>query len=284
MKGHSATTSPAEVVVLRRVAHVWPCPICSAPVTADRDVTPRPARKRYDGSMTAGTKNVLLVGVDRDTVERVVPLLKRREIDILSAPSSPVVLNLLRDTPFDLLVVRYPLERPGLEELLRQVRGDVSFCRNAGIILVADEERVDEAMAYEGSGVNRVIANRWTGAHLWQALADLLHVAPRIAVRVLAHLDIQLGRDHEEDLARSVNLSASGVLLESPSDIRPGTMVRMTFRLPRELRPVSGGGEVVRRSDPDREGVRGFAVRFLNLEDDGARRLESWIARRVQVR
>ncbi|HHQ47328.1 MAG TPA: hypothetical protein ENK19_00395 [Acidobacteria bacterium] len=231
--------------------------------------------------MTAATKNVLLVGVERNTVERVVPLLNRREIDVLSAPPSRAVLNLLRDTPFDLLIVRYPLDQPGLEELLRQVRAPESFCHNAGVILVSDEARMEEAMRFEGAGVNRVMANRWTGAHLWQTLADLLHVAPRVGVRVLAHLDIELGREREEDVARSVNISASGVLLESPASIRPGTRVRMTFRLPQELRPVSGGGEVVRRSDPDREGVQGFAVRFLNLENDGARRVESWIARRV---
>jgi hypothetical protein len=215
-------------------------------------------------------------------VERVVPLLKRREIDILSAPSSPAVLHLLRGTPFDLLIVRYPLEQPGLEELLEQVRAPDSSCRRAGIILVAEEERLGEALSFEGRGVNRVMANRWTDAHLWQALADLLHVAPRVAVRVLAHLDIELGRERAKDVARSINISSTGVLLESPAAVRPGTHVRMTFRLPHELRPVSGGGEVVRRSDPMREGVRGFAVRFLNLEDDGARRLEGWVARHAR--
>jgi len=228
--------------------------------------------------MTAAHKNVLLVGVEREVVERVVPLLRRREIDVLSTRASPAVLNLVRDTPFDLLVVRYPLERMGLEELLAQVRATHSSCREAGMVLVAEESRMDEAMRFEGSGVNRVMADRWTDAHLWQTLADLLHVAPRVAIRILAHLDMRLGMERREDLARSVNLSASGVLLESPSPPRPGTALRLTFRLPQEIRPVRGSAEVVRRAEGNREGVDGFAVRFLNLEDDGASRIEAWIA------
>ncbi len=240
-------------------------------------VTDELARERYDGSMTVARKNVLLVGVDREVVERVVPLLKRQEIDVLSTAPSPAVLNLLRDTPFDLLVVRYPLDRPPLDELLAQVRAPESSCREAGIILVADDSRMDEAMRFEGAGVNRVMADRWTGAHLWQALADLLEVAPRVAVRTLAHVDIQLGGDRKEDLARSVNLSASGVLLESPTRLRPGTPVRLTFRLPQEIRPVRGVGEVVRNAQSEREGVDGFAVRFLALEDNGAWRVQKWV-------
>jgi len=228
--------------------------------------------------MTTERRNVLLVGIDREMVERVVPLLRREEIDVLSMAASPGVLHVVRDTPVDVLIVRYPLERPGLEELLAEVRSPESFCRQAGIILVADDARVDEAMRFEGGGVNRVMADRWTGAHLWQALADLLQVAPRVAVRTLAHLDIRLGTERREDLARSINLSASGVLLESPATLRPGTPVRLTFRLPREVRPVRGTGEVVRNARPDREGVDGFAVRFLGLEDDGAWRVQEWIA------
>jgi len=228
--------------------------------------------------MTIGRKNVLLVGVDREVVERVVPLLKREEIDVLSMAPSPGVLNFLRDTPLDLLVVRYPLSRPGLEELLAQVRAPESFCREAGIILLADETAMDEAMRFEGFGVNRVMAARWTDAHLWQTLADLLQVAPRVAVRVLTHLDIEVGNEHREDLARSVNLSSSGALLESPARLRPGTPVRVTFRLPEEFRPIRGAAEVVRQTQPQREGVDGFAVRFLSMEEDGGERFRRWIA------
>ncbi|NOZ93543.1 MAG: hypothetical protein GXP47_02235 [Acidobacteria bacterium] len=230
--------------------------------------------------MSAVRKNVLLVGVDREVVERLVPLLKRRDIDVLSTAPSPAVLNLLRDTPFDLLVVHYPLGRPGLEAFLEEVRSPESFCRNAGVILVAEDSQMEEALRFEGAGVNRVMTAQWTGGHLWQALADLLQVAPRVAVRTLAHLDIQLGRGRAEDLARSVNLSATGILLEAPARVRPGTPLRLTFRLPEELRPVRGAGEVVRVTQAEREGVDGFAVRFLNLEADGAERVGEWVAAR----
>ena len=231
------------------------------------------------GSMEGPGRHVLLVGVERGLVERMVPLLQREELQVLSTEPAPAVLNLLRDTPFDLLVVAYPLSDLDLEELLATVRSPDSPSRRAGVVLLAPEEALGEAVSWEEEGVNRVTAAGWTDAHLWQAVADLLHVAPRAGLRVLVHLDVEMEGSVERELSQAVNVSTSGMLLQSPTVFRPGTQVRITFRLPGEARPVAGTAEVVRISRPDREGVQGFAVRFLGLEDDGAERIAAWLAR-----
>ncbi len=229
--------------------------------------------------METGLRHVLLVGVEREVVERMVPLLRREELQVLSTEAAPAVLNLLRDTPFDLLVVAYPLPELALEELLATVRAPDSPSRRAGVVLLAPEEVLGEALAWEEEGVNRVTAAGWTDAHLWQAVADLLHVAPRRGLRVLVHLDVELDGRSERELSQAVNVSATGMLLEAPTVFRPGTRVRLTFRLPGETRPVTGSAEVVRVTRPDKEGVRGFAVRFLGLEDDGPERVGAWLQR-----
>jgi len=225
-------------------------------------------------------RHVLLVGVDRGVAERMVPLLQREELQVLSTDPAPPVLNLLRDTPFDLLVVAYPLSGLDLEELLATVRSPESPSRRAGVVLLAPDDALGEAASWEQEGVNRVTAAGWTDAHLWQAVADLLHVAPRAGLRVLVRLDVEVDGGLEQELSQTVNLSASGMLLEAPSIFRPGTELRFTFRLPGEARPVSGTAEVVRVSRPHKEGVQGFAVRFLGLEDDGAERIAAWFGRR----
>ncbi len=212
-------------------------------------------------------------------VERMVPLLQREELQVLSTEPAPAVLNLLRDTPFDLLVVAYPLPELDLQELLATVRSPDSPSRRAGVVLLAPEEALGEAASWEEEGVNRVTAAGWTDAHLWQAVADLLHVAPRAGLRVLVHLGVEMEDGEELELSQAVNVSTSGMLLQAPSVFRPGTRVRLTFRLPGEARPVTGTAEVVRVSRPDREGVQGFAVRFLGLDDDGAERIGAWLAR-----
>lgn len=226
-------------------------------------------------------RHVLLVGASREAVERVAPMLLREEFQVLTTVACGTVAELVRDTPFDLIVVTFPLDDVSVEGLLDAVRSEGSSCRASGVLLLASSENLDAATRHVDRGANRAISADWTGARLWEAFSDLLEVAPRIDLRSLVHINVKLGEGVDEDVCRAVNVSSSGMLLEGPGAFRVGSDVRVTFRLPGDHRPVSARARVVRTSEIVEEDVLGFAVKFMTLEDDGSQRLASYLSRRI---
>jgi len=232
--------------------------------------------------MVMPQRHVLLVGAPREAVERVAPMLLREEFQVLTASACGTIAELVRDTPFDLIVVMFPLDDVSVEELLEAVRAEGSSCRASGVLLLASAETLDAAARHVDRGANRAVSLDWTAARLWRAFSDLLEVAPRTALRSLVHIDVDLG-EGGEDVCRAVNVSASGMLLEGPGAFRAGSDVHVTFRLPGEARPVSARARVVRTPEPFKERVLGFAVQFIALEEDGDERLATYLSRHVPV-
>jgi Tfp pilus assembly protein PilZ len=106
-------------------------------------------------------------------------------------------------------------------------------------------------------------------------VADLLDIAPRATLRLTTRLLVELADGSEEALGAVVNMSAAGLLLETDADLEPGQHVILSIDIDPQDEPVAGKAEVVRKADPDRDGLEGIGVRFLEFAGDGRRRLEA---------
>jgi len=222
-------------------------------------------------------RHVLLVGALERGLDRVAPVLQRAEFDVHTVEASPFVLDLVMGTSFELLVVGYPMPEMDINELLRAVRNDSSGSRDAGLLLLAEPGFLEAAQALVARGANRAVALDWAESRLWQAVGDLLNIAPRVTLRAMLHAEVEVPSGHDRTIYQTVNLSISGMLLRGADSFTPGTRLEFIFRLPQEPRPVEGSGEIVRRTDTDREGVQGVGVRFLSLRDDGQYRLRQFV-------
>ncbi len=229
-------------------------------------------------AMITQPRHVLVVGADDSAVERVAPLLRRSEFEVHTVNASPFVLDLVLGTSFELLIVGYPLKTLSLDELMAAIRGEGSNCRNAGVLLLADPGRLDEAASWVDRGANRVVAADWADGRLFQAVGDLLQGAPRVALRALVQVDIEADPG---ELLRTENVSASGMLLCGDRRLRPGQRFDFMLCLPDEDETVRGVAEVVRRTATDLAGS-GAGVRFVSFKEEGRRRLESYIGRRLR--
>lgn len=228
--------------------------------------------------MTENPRHVLVVGAEESAVDRVSPLLRRSEFEVHTVSASPFVLDLVLGTSFELLIVGYPLLTLSLDELMTAVRGEGSNCRHAGVLLIAEPGRLEEAAGWIDRGANRVVAADWADARLFQAVGDLLQVAPRVALRALVQVDLQA---RQGELLRTENLSASGMLLRGEPRLRPGQRFDFMLCLPDETETVKGTAEVVRDAGgaPDDTGA---GVRFVGFKDAGRERLEAYIRHRLR--
>ncbi len=142
--------------------------------------------------------------------------------------------------------------------------------RKAALVLLAEEDHLEDAGAMVDLGVNRAVGLDWPEGRLHQAIADLLEVAPRISLRVLVHLKVEITDQSKRALYQTVNVSRTGMLLRGDDALDPGTRFSFFFGIPDGRRLVEGTGEVVRRTNATREGAAGLGVRFIRIAGEGA--------------
>lgn len=226
---------------------------------------------------TSPPRHVLLVGSSGGVVDRVGPLLQRSDFDVHTVRASDIVVDLVMGTPFELLIVGYPLPEIDIHGLLESIRLPGSASHSAGVLLLSPPAFFEAARTLLPAGANRAANLSWTDSRVWQEITDLLHVAPRARLKSMLFADVQANGGHERYLYRTVNVSRSGILVQGEHLFTPGTPFAFAFRLPSEPRPVEGLAEVVRRVNRNREQLSGLGARFLAINDDGQFRLVQYV-------
>jgi CheY-like chemotaxis protein len=227
-------------------------------------------------------QHVLVVGAKQAGLERVAPMLRRADFSVHTVEPSPFLHDLVLSTAFELVVVTYPLEDISLDQLLQTIRNEGSACHNAGLLLLAEPDHIDEAQARVDLGANRAICTDWNEARLWRAIGDLLEVAPRVSMRVLIHADVEVTRNRNRAIFQTVNVSKSGALLQGHDSLDPGTNFNFLFRLPGGGL-IDGTAEVVRRTNSSREGVEGVGARFADIRAPSFERLVTHLNRQIEL-
>ena len=101
-------------------------------------------------------------------------------------------------------------------------------------------------------------------------------------MRVLMHLDIEVKNERNRAIFQTVNVSISGALLQGSDDLSPGETFDFLFRLPGGGL-IEGSAEVVRQTNPLREGVDGIGTRFTSFRETCEDRLATHIERQVEL-
>ncbi len=222
-------------------------------------------------------EDVLLVGHESPLLETVVPLLRRSGFAVHRSPATSACVELFQATPFQLLVMEHPFSDLDTGEAVAALRAKSSASRTAGLVVVAPDDEFESLAAMLGRGVNRLV-RRSDAAELMVAVADLLAVAPRRALRAVVQLEVTLGGRSNRTLVQTVNLSRSGMLIRGTGrHFSVGSTIRFELILPGQPAPIRGIAEVVRHAEWRRERVDGFGVRFQKLESDGAPRLDQYL-------
>lgn len=227
-------------------------------------------------------QHVLVVGAKQAGLERVAPMLRRADFSVHTVEPSPFLHDLVLSTAFELVVVTYPLENISLDQLIQTIRNEGSACHGAGLLLLADPELIDEAQARVDLGANRAICTDWSESRLWQAIGDLLEIAPRVSMRVLLHADVEVTSNRNRAIFQTVNVSSTGALLQGHETLEPGTKFNFLFRLPGGGL-IDGNAEVVRRTNMAREGVEGVGTRFADISEPGHDRLMTHLSRQITL-
>jgi CheY-like chemotaxis protein len=216
------------------------------------------------------TKKVLLV----DDTESSLALLRRivmpAHFTMFEANSGRQALKIHRRERVDLIIM--DLQMPGMdgEQVTRTIRAERGQ-RTVSILLFADGSRPVLRERCLAAGADDFIPKPFKSADLLARVRSLMNVVVRKETALLAHVKAEdAGPDVKPFVARIVNVSTSGLLLETNVPLARGRRVRVKFFVPDSTTQISARATVVRRADAG--GAVRCGVRFTAL-DPSARRI-----------
>jgi CheY-like chemotaxis protein len=218
---------------------------------------------------------VLVAGVGRSSFEQLAPVLDRHKVEVVQVLSAEDAPKLAFSELVDLVILDAEPSSMSLAEVVRQIRHPSSISRTTSVLVLASREGSREALALVGRGVNKVMLSGDPPEVVGELVAGLLNIAPRTTYRFSKRLLVEVTDGSEEALGAVVNVSATGMLVETDADLEPGQHVLLDIEVTAEDEPLVIMTEVMRRSDPERDGVTGVGVRFLKFAGDGRARLEA---------
>ncbi|MGE5236067.1 MAG: PilZ domain-containing protein [Acidobacteriota bacterium] len=222
--------------------------------------------------MITGKRDVLFVGLDTATYERLTQSLSLAAFRTDYISTAPGALELISLLPYDAMVVAFPPPGMPTERFLDWIRKEDSTCRHSALVFLAADGVMPDAEAFLGQGANRVLPLDAPAGVLGEVLPGLIDVAPRVGLRALTRLEVPSDLGLSKVLCQTVNVSASGMLIRIDEDYPIGTVVDFELSVPGEQAPIRGRAEVVRHTVRRKEQLRGVGLRFRSFRgDDGHR-------------
>ncbi|HOC44380.1 MAG TPA: PilZ domain-containing protein [Thermoanaerobaculales bacterium] len=232
----------------------------------------------------SGAIQVLVTRVDDATLQRVAETLRQIRVDLHRVRWDQTTLDLVQGTPFDVVIIGYPVSREALNRFLDAARTKGAACRRAGLVLITESVHSEAAQALIGRGANRVVTAEELENRLVTAVEDLASPAPRLPVRIPARVQLFADGRPLRLMAQVDDVSASGMLVRGVTQFPVGTVFGFEVVVPGEAKPIRGTAEIMRLTDPRREAVRGVGVRFVSFEGSDRLRLEMFIDRSLPQR
>jgi len=232
-----------------------------------------------------GGRHVLIITpgaeVEARLYRRLMPVLVRFECEVQRVPDGVSIFEVVERSPFDLVVIGYPIEQPPLPALLKSIRWRESSCRYTPVLLVSDPIALGLADEYLNRGVNRVVLESATEWEFESVIGSLLAVEPRLSMTLPVKLGLPLAGKTERVVAQVDNLSASGMLVRGRWEVEVGAPLTFEFTPPGNTAPVSGTAEIVRTTKREREGLVGFGIQYVRFDGDGELQIERFLADRT---
>jgi hypothetical protein len=221
--------------------------------------------------MANQSKRVLATGLSRDRVDRFEEALTRLDFELVLEEDPFTAGERLHEGLYDAIVAGYPLQEGAVGGLIRAVKGRESQNFGAGLVLLAQPDRLRAAASLVGRGVHKALSIEEDPAVLGIVVQRMVEVSRPMLERLPLNLEVTARFENQVRQWMTENISGSGMLIAADNPPRTGTRFAFDLQLPAEQ--IEGEARVVRSTLEGRELVDGFGVRFSRFKMDGQRRL-----------
>jgi len=209
-------------------------------------------------------KRILVLKEIKADADRKGGILTRAAFRIITANSNKEIMEMYRQENFDVIITK--LKSPGLDgdELCTLLREDDKL-RKVSVIIVCDNNKTDVGRS-SNCRANAVLTMPFSPDVLSNLVFNLLNIPRREAYRVLIHVQVNGKHGNKTFLCSSVNISCSGILIETDNIFDLGNNVSCSFFLP-GVKKITVNGTIVRVNA--KVDINEYGIKFdhINLQD-----------------
>jgi len=221
------------------------------------------------------TGSILLVDHSRGALLFQETILRRRDMQIMTALAGSEGLSKARMEKPNLIIFGYDLFDMSAPEFCREIRAD-EVTRMISLLLVCDRGS-DHGDLCLSAGCNDVIFRPLQKPELDQKVERLTQIPVRRQLRTITKIEISLERNGRFVLGRSVNISSSGMLVEVDRMLPQEGPVRLHFYLPADPRPLQISAEILRAEFSG--SMPKYGMRFLDPTEEDCERITRYVHR-----
>ena len=226
--------------------------------------------------MTEEPGRILLVDHSRGALLFQETILRRRQAIILTALAGSEGLEKAKEEKPQLIVFGFDLFDMTAPEFCREIRNDEST-KSISLLLICDRATPEHGDLCMSAGCNDIIFRPLQRRELDSKVAKLTAIPVRRQLRTITKIEVSLEKNGRFVLARSVNISANGMLIEVDRVLAGDERVRLHFYLPGDPKALQLEAEILRAEFSGN--MAKYGVRFANATDDERERIERYVHR-----
>jgi len=223
-------------------------------------------------------KKVLLVDSKESMFHGKLDLLDREVLDVLSADSGDEAMDLHRKEKADVIVLGHDLPDMTPLDFCKQVRADEEL-KDVSIIAGLKNTADMAVKRFSDAGANVCVKTPVDTEEFITALARLLSIPLRQAIRVMVKLKVEAKDGSDFTIASTVNLSSTGMLIECENELEWGDRVEASFYLPAEkgFNKMTVHSMVVRNEKGRFEGLKGYGLEFTEFAEGSPAMIDKYV-------
>ncbi len=204
-------------------------------------------------------------------------ILNRANILILTAASSQEILSIHKSEKADLIII--DLDMPGMsgDEFCSLLRKEPDHVK----VLIAVEPKETDIKRAEQCGANTYITKPINSALFFSKIASLLDVQTRKAYRMPVKATVAGEMGNVKLTASTINISSTGILIESEQPLNIRDIINCSFLLPGTL-AISVTGEIVRILKKPAGNIYQYGIRFTSISASAQRIIEDFVKSRFE--
>lgn len=217
---------------------------------------------------------VILVNPSRGTLLFDRALLQSPHWSVRATTRGTDAWRLTRELAPRVVVFGFDLDDLVAPELCRLIR-DNHRTRRVSLMFIgerAEPQQVDICMA---AGCNELVYRPLHRAELEMKIQRLLAIPPRRVLKTLTRIEVVEAEASSTILGHSVNLSATGMLLQVDEKLPPAARLMLQFFLEDPVLPIRVRSEVVRAEFTG--GTPRYGVRFMDLPNEQRSRIDTFV-------
>ena len=222
------------------------------------------------------TGRILLVDHERGSLLFQESVLRRRHATITTALAGSDALLKAREEQPHLILFTYDLFDMTGPEFCVEIRSDEQT-RGISLLFVGDRAKEEHGALCLEAGCNDVIYRPLQRHELDTKIAKLTSIPARRQLRTLTRVEVTVDSKGSFIMGRSLNVSATGMLLETDRVLQGEGRMRLQFYLPGETNPVQVVAEVLRSEFVGT--MARYGLRFVDLSVEAREQVERYVRR-----